>query len=309
MKTIKLLLLLTILSSFSFPSKEVKLEYTFTTGDQYVWTLVTNQTMQQNFLGNEQVIESSVIGSLLLKVQSLTSTGARIEATYIELAMTMKLPAGMQAITIDSKGDQAKTENKVMKSIMNKPFTILLSKQGIIEDVEGIDNLWSGLSELGIDEQQQKTLKQQFEQNFGKNSIKSLFEMAFTSYPDKKVTVGTPWKNTTGVGLNFPLQTENIWLVTSVVKEMANLTADGSVKTPDKEQIINLPNNLKAKMDLEGTQKINSVVHVKTGWPSEVKISSDLNGNMNLLAGGMIPADMQVPMKIVSQSLYSFVKK
>ena len=309
MKTIKLLLLLTILSSFSFPSKEVKLEYTFTTGDQYVWTLVTNQTMQQNFLGNEQVIESSVIGSLLLKVQSLTSTGARIEATYIELAMTMKLPAGMQAITIDSKGDQAKTENKVMKSIMNKPFTILLSKQGIIEDVEGIDNLWSGLSELGIDEQQQKTLKQQFEQNFGKNSIKSLFEMAFTSYPDKKVTVGTPWKNTTGVGLNFPLQTENIWLVTSVVKEMANLTADGSVKTPDKEQIINLPNNLKAKMDLKGTQKINSVVHVKTGWPSEVKISSDLNGNMNLLAGGMIPADMQVPMKIVSQSLYSFVKK
>ncbi len=260
-------------------------------------------------MGMEQVIENAIGGALLLKVISLTPSGAKLEAQYTTLTMVMTLPAGMSAITLDSEGDKDKTENKVMKAMMNKPFTITLSRQGVVENVEGEENLWSGFADLDLDPQQRQPLQKQFEQNFGKNAIKSSFEMALVNYPVEKAVVGKTWKNKTGVGMNFPLSTDNTWNLLSVEKENATLSADGIISTTDKEQIISLPNGFTAKVDLAGTQKLTTTASVKTGWPSAVKINLEVKGNMILLAGGMIPVDMEVPMEITTESTFSFVKK
>ncbi len=309
MKTIKLILLVLIISSFSFPAKETKLEYKFNVGDQYAWTQRSKQVIIQQIMGMEQVIENAVSGSLSLKVISLTPDGAKLEVQYTTLTMVMTLPAGMSAVSLDSEGDIEKTENKVMRAMMNKPFTITLTKQGVVANVEGEENLWSGFAALELDPEQLKAMQQQFEQNFGKNSIKSSFEMALVNYPSEKVSIGKTWKNKTGVGMSFPLAVDNTWNLLTLEKDNASLSADGLVSTTDKEQIINLPNGLQAKIDLSGTQKSTSSVNVKSGWPSTVKTNSEINGKMILIAGGMIPTDIDVPMHIVTESNFAFVKK
>jgi hypothetical protein len=91
--------------------------------------------------------------------------------------------------------------------------------------------------------------------------------------------------------------------------DVINLSCYGLISTTNKEQVMDLPNNIKSKVDLTGSQKISSAVNPKTGWPSEVKIISDIKGTMTLLAGGMIPTDLEVPMKISSESTYKLVKK
>jgi hypothetical protein len=311
MKLLKILFTLLIISAFdTYPDKEIKLEYKFTIGDEYAWIQRTKYSIKQEIMGLEQNTENAISGSVILKVISITSNGAKLEAQYRSITMLMNLPMGMQPIKFDSEGPQDQMENKVIKAMTNKPFFLTLSKLGVVENIEGEENLWSDFDELGLDENQLANLKKQFEQNFGKGSIKSSFEMGLSSYPDKKIKMGDSWQNKTGTGLNYPVQSNNIWKLLSFDKDIINLEGSGVVTTIDKDQIIDIPMyNLKSKIDLSGTQKTTNVIDAKTGWPSEVKILSTVKGNMTLMAGGMVPTDLDIPMEITSESIYKVIKK
>jgi hypothetical protein len=308
-KSIGVILIASLLFSFGTAPKEIKLEYKFAVGDQYAWIMTTKQSITQEIMGMEQNSQNAMSGSLLLKVQSLTPNGAQLEAQYTNLAMLVNLPMGIQSFNFDSEGDQSKTENKVMKAMLNKPFSITITKQGVVENIQGEENLWSDFGNLGLDDIQVNTIKQQFNQYFGKTSVKASFEMGLTNYSDKKVKVGDMWKNKTGMAMNFPLEADNTWTFTSMENDAVNLSCYGIISTTNKDQVLDLPNSVKSKVDLAGSQKLSSVVNPKTGWPNEVKIVSDLRGTMIVLAGGMIPTDLQVPVKISAESNYKVVKK
>lgn len=288
-------------------SKEHQLEYKFAIGDEYACVQITKQSISQNLLGIEKITETALSGSLQLKVVSLVPTGAKLEVRYTSLIMIMKLP-DMLAISFDANGPQEKIENQAMKSMMNKSFFITLSKQGVIEQIEGEENLWSGFAELGLDANQSSLIKQQFEQTFGKASIKSSFEMGLVNYPDRKIKTGDTWKNKTGLGMSFPLETENTWHFVSEDKDVISVVADGTISTLDKDKVTNNPNGVQSKIDLSGTQKITSLVNTTTGWPSDLRVSSEIKGNMILHNEG-ISTDLEVPMEIITESNYKFVKK
>jgi hypothetical protein len=298
---------LLLISSSPFDSKELQLEYKFVVGDEFACVQITKQIVSQNILGVEKITETAMSGSVQLKVIGLTPTGAKLEVQYKTLLMIMKMP-DMQALSFDADGAQEKIENQAMKSMMNKIFFITLSKQGVIEQIEGEENLWSGFIELGLDVNQLSIIKQQFEQTFGKESIKSSFETGLINYPNKKVKIDDTWKNKTGLGITFPLETENVWHLVSVDKDVINVVADGTITTLDKNQITTSPNGVKSKIDLSGTQKLSGVINALTGWPTEIKVNSEIKGNMTLHAEG-ISTDLEVPMEIITESNYKFVKK
>ena len=72
---------------------------------------------------------------------------------------------------------------------------------------------------------------------------------------------------------------------------------------------MDLPGGLKAKTALSGKQAMKSKIDVKSGWPTKMDVLSELKGTMTLLAGGMIPEDMDVPMEILSETSYTITKK
>ena len=309
MKPLKFFIVFVLLCSFAPSPKAVKLQYTFAVGDQYEWVQTTTQTVKQSIMGMDQLVENNIKGSMSFKVTSLTSTGAVLEVRYISLSMAMKLPGGMGSQALDSDGDQEKTENKVMKALIDKPFSITLTKQGVVESIENEENLWSGLSSLGLSEQQLASMKTNLEQSLSENALKSSFELVLTNYPEKPVKAGDTWKNSVGTGSSFPLITDNTWSFVNAISENANLTATGTTTTTDKQKVVNLPNGIKSTFDLGGTQKQTSTVNIKSGWPSVVSVNSEIKGTMNLLAGGVIPQDMQVPMTINTVSEYKITKK
>jgi len=309
MKAFAILVVSVLLTSFSSVPKSVKLQYFFKVGDQYDWVQVTNQTIKQSIMGMDQVVENAVKASILLKVSSLTSNGAKLEARYVSMSMSMKLPAGMGSQNLDSNGDQEKLENKVMKALTDKPFTVTITKQGKIESIDGEENLWSDFSSLGLSSEQLNAMKSTLEQNLSEGSLKASFQMVLASYPENPIKPGEQWKNKIAAGSSFPLETENTWSIATIEGETANLSAIGVTNTTDKTKVVTLPNNIKSTFDLAGEQKVTSVVNVKTAWPTQVNINSEIKGNMNLLAGGMIPTDMEVPMSIMTTSNFTVTKK
>ncbi|MFZ6012838.1 MAG: DUF6263 family protein [Bacteroidota bacterium] len=308
MKTLRFIVLLLIASAFT-PADDVKLKYTFLKGEEYQWSQVVSQTIKQSFGGMDQIIENTIRAVLKIKVIEVTPTGAKLETQYINMAMFMKMPAGMGDMTLESDGPQDKSENKVMKALTGKPFFVHMSGQGKIEKIENIENLWSGLAGAGLEQQQLALMKQQLQESLGEKSIRNSFENGFIVYPDKTVKVGDKWSQKTGMPGNFPLLLDNNWSVTSIAKDVVKFSSEGTIVTTNKDQLVSLPNGLKSKVDLSGGQKLYSSVDPKTGWPKEVKSTSEMKGTLKLLAGGMIPQDMDVPMSILTESTYTIIKK
>lgn len=293
--------------AFTLPPADIKLQYQFKKGDQYVWSQDTKQKIKQTVMGMDQNSENVYQSEFLLKVVDVTATGAKLEATYTKLKNASKSPMG--ETQMDSNGPADKMENKIFQSMINKPFFVFLSSSGNIEKVEEAQNLWSGFDSLEMDDAKKKTIRESLEMMLGEDALKSSFQSAFVPYPEKKIKQGDKWTSSQHVMMNFAMSIENNWSLVAMSSTGADLAADGIFKTTDKEKIINLPGGLKAKSDLNGKQAIKTKVNSKSGWPSKQEMLIELKGTMILLAGGMIPQDMEIPMEIVSETTYIITSK
>jgi hypothetical protein len=308
MRAVSLSLLLLIASSFSTVEKDISLAYTFKVGDRYEWVQTSNQSVKQTVPGMGDVtIDVKMEGAFDLKVLELTATGAKVEIQYSRLKVESKSP--LADINFDSNGDSENTQNKIVKSMVGKAFSFTMTKRGVIEKVEGSENLLSGLSELGLDEAAQTRARQLLNETVGESSVRASLGTGFLNYPETKIKTGDHWKQSTVLPLSLPLAISNDWTLKSIEGQVAVVQADGELTTPDKEKITTLPNGIKSKVDLGGRQVLSGKVNIKTGWPTSLNVLSEIKGKMLLLAGGMLPTDMEVPMEITTESVIEIKKK
>ena len=308
MKTLQFLALIFVASAFTYPAKEIKLEYSFKVGDQYEFVQNATTKSKQNIPGmGEMAVDATVGATMLFKVIEVTSTGAKIEANYTKMKAVTTSP--MMNMTLDTEGSPDNMQNKLLKVMMDKKFTFNVSKRGVVEKVEGIENIYSGFSTLGLDEATLAQVKQSMQQTVSDKTIKTNLENGFILYPEKKVKENDTWKNTGDMVLNFVGKIENSYLFKKLEGDEATIESDGSITTVDKDKITAMPGGIKTKADLAGRQVVSGKVNVKTGWPSEVKTLAEIKGQMKYLAGGMIPEDMDVPMEMTVEGTYTLVKK
>jgi len=308
MKSLRFIALVLIATAFTFrPAKPLKLQYTFVVGDNYELTQGSKQNIKQTIPGMGDVaVDIDLTGVMNLKVVELTATGAKVETTYKSIKMITKSPMG--DVSMDSEGPADNTQNKLIKALTGKSIYMYLTKQGKVEKIENAENLFSGLGELGLDEAAAAAAKQSLQQSLGEGALKASIEGVLVSYPETAVNVGDTWKSSIGSASSFAMKTENVWTLSKQDGGTANIDGDGTVVTTDKEKVTPV-NGMNAKADLNGRQAMKATINVKTGWPTEVKTLSEIKGVMTLLAGGMIPEDMAIPMEITSESTFTIVKK
>jgi hypothetical protein len=307
MKFIKFSLIALVLVAFQSPPADVKLEYSFKAGDEYVVKQTSKQTIKQTFGGTEQKMESNNETESTVKVIEITATGAKLESTYTRMKTQSNNPMGTNVL--DSEGAPELDETKIYKALVNKPIYIYLSKAGKVEKVEGVENLWKDFDALAMDAQKKKIMKETLQMQFNEETLVSGFQSTFVNYPEKKVKIGEKWTLTHNVSSPLPMQTQNTWSVESVNGAEAKLSSDGTTSSTDKDKVVNLPAGIKAKTDLAGQQAMKSTVNTKSGWPVKHEMLAEIKGKMTLLAGGMIPQDMEVPMEIIAESSSTITKK
>lgn len=305
------LLLLLALVSFTNPPKDTKLQYTFKVGDRYQLTQVVKQTMKQSIPAmGDATVEISSESVLALNIASVTATGAKIDTHFEKMKIWTKLPMGMGDMTLDSEGDADDSQTKVVKSIMSKTFYFTITKQGVIEKVEGTENLFTDLEKLDLDDATLNAFKAQFKQSLNDQSMKARLEQALVSYADKKVKIGDTWSTTTANEvMGMPTRIAQTWSLKSAEAAKASIRAEGSVASTDKDKVMDLPNGIKGKLNVGGKQTLAAVVNPKTGWPVETKINAEVKGIMTFLAGGMMPSDMEVPIETVAEGVHKIVKR
>jgi hypothetical protein len=305
------LLSLLVLLSFTNPPKDTRFQYTFKVGDRYQLTQVVKQTMKQSIPAmGDATVEISSESVLALNITSVTATGAKIDTHFEKMKIWTKLPMGMGDMTLDSEGDAEDSQTKVVKSIMNKTFYFTITKQGVIEKVEGTENLFTDLEKLDLDDATLNAFKAQFKQSLNDQSMKARLEQALVSYADKKVKIGDTWSTTTANEvMGMPTRIAQTWSLKSAEAAKASIRAEGSVASTDKDKVMDLPNGIRGKLNVGGKQTLAAVVNPKTGWPVETKVNAEVKGIMTFLAGGMMPSDMEVPIETVAEGVHKIVKR
>src|SRR5258708_26515675 len=220
----------------------------------------------------------------------------------------MKLKTAGVDQLMDSEGDTSNVFNKIMRSMKGKKFQFTLSKYGLVESVDNIENLWSGMDKLSQDPQVAQ-LKVAMERSFGKSAFKRSIESSLVYYPEEKVQAGATWKHNIVGGMELPLQTANNWKLESVTEPTAIVTSDGEITTTDTTKVIPLMGAFKATANLKGRQVIKSTISITHGWPQTCKSYSEIKGKMILLAGGQIQEDMPMQMEIATEAEYTIKKK
>jgi hypothetical protein len=302
------------LTAFSFlfflltsPPADVNLQYQFKVGDRYEYVQESKQTTKQSFPGMGDVnMEAVIAGTMEMAVVELTQQGAKFEAKYS--ALKMNINSVIMAMSMDSNGDQEENSNKIMKAMMNKPFYFFMNTNGVVEKVEGTENLYSGFNDIGLDKSAVEATRKALSQTLNDESVATILTNGFVTYPGKKVKQGDTWKTESKQVVSFPINFQSNWSLSKLEGKNANVTSSSTITTVDKDKVISL-NGMKAKSDMSGTQTVDGSVDVTTGWPTTVKVDTQLKGNMTLLAGGMIPQDMVVPMDMKIVTTYTIKKK
>jgi hypothetical protein len=285
----------------------IKLEYTFRVGDQFVITQATKQTMMQSVMGMAQPGVNTYTGVMSLKVFSLTNTGAKLEAKFLALKNRSQTILG--DITMDSDGPNNSTGNRAFKAITQKTFFVIIDTNGKVRDIENSENLWTGISALGMDSDEEMKLRESLGQWLNKNALISNVEQAMVYYDGKKVSPGDTWISRSQFPMDFPIQIDNTWNLTTLDGSTAMVKAQGTYTTTDREKVLTLPNGMKTKVDFTGKQQLESSVDTKTGWPISLRIDAKLNGKMTMLAGGFLPQDMEMPTIIETGTTYTYDRK
>ena len=305
MRRILAVALTACLCAFTNPPKELQLKYVFKKGDSYEWNQAVMQTQNIAVAGQEIKNEIGTKGAMLIKIVEVSGSNAKFEAEYTSISMKVKSMQGDMAM--DSEGDTTNVLNKIVNKMKGKKFTFTLSKFGVVESIDNIENLWSGLSK--VTDVMATQMKPQIEKSFGKTEFKRSIESSLVFYTDQKVQAGSTWKQKIAGASELPLQTDNVWTLESVTEPNGIVVSDGVISTTDTTKVIPMMGAFKATANLKGRQVTKYTISLAHGWPQSCKSYSEIQGKMMLLAGGQIPEDMPMQMEIVSEAEYVLKKK
>jgi hypothetical protein len=276
------------------------LQYNFKQGETLKQSIAMNMDLVQKIMDKDMKINLAMNIKTTFDVKESRGDSYVLEVNFKELKTEVKMPdidtgtVSFDSNTTDSVSTQANL-GPMFKAIIDKPFEIVMNKNGKVESIKDVDFIEAMLNTF--DETVPENLRQQMTEQFGSQFTKEAFKAQIeqnTGYlPNKPVSTGDSWNvKMETMSSNFKIIIDVKSTLKSVEDNVANLDIDGIVSTPEKyEQEIN---GVKTIITLNGTQKGTLKINKDTGWV----ISSDMMMNFK---GDIEVMGMKVPIYAASK--------
>lgn len=287
----------------------VDLKLNLQNGQIFLMSYQADMKMSQKIMGTS--VDVIIKMNMDLK---FTTSGQDTDSNYLMdvayQAMNYHMKAQGQLVEFGT--DKLSKDTLICKAFQNikgKSFKIKLSRTGKIIDVTGLDTLMQGLFSDNItDTSKISEITELFNKNFGEESIKNNFGSFFNIYPDKPVSIGDKWNNTSSVVSFFALTINNNYQLIDDKDGMYKIDLQSNMKTDTKNATMEIQ-GMQMKFDMKGTQTGTIKIDQKTAWITESEIKQKIAGNATMTKTGMpgvgnfsIPYTMESTLKI-------FVKK
>ncbi|TWR29282.1 hypothetical protein FPZ43_09985 [Mucilaginibacter pallidiroseus] len=297
-------LLLSMMALNSYAQK-AKLELKLQKDSTYYLTVNAKMNIDQLIQGTHQIVKSTITGSMAHKVVAIKDTIYDMDVIYKSLAMEMEI--GGRAINFDSESsDTTNMFTKVMKNLIGKSFTIVMSKRGQVVAVKNTERMFESLFKgfPQIDEQKKAQLLAQFQQSFGAKTIKGNLQESFVIFPKTAIVVKGTWTNQTNLEAAVISSKTNTRFTLDNITNNAYEITGNAVITPDKAPVYKNTNNLFMRLlNVGGSNTTRIKIDKKTGWIiqstvvkhviSDVELKQTLDGPVMMTYPMVIDANME----------------
>jgi hypothetical protein len=267
----------------------------------YYMSTNANLTVTEQIPGQTMVITTIMSCRVAHKVTAIRDSVYELEVAYKSFNMHMDLPGGK---SVDIRTDDANSNqlvNKVMRTMLDKPFIVTINNRGKVLDIKNSQNLYSEmLSSLpdSVSAQKREQFKAQMEQALGEKSFKTTFQDAFAVLPDVKVDINDHWSATTNLESTVSVQIKNTYTLQRITNKEYMIHGDAVVNSPDSPEYKQVNGIPMRYIHLSGSSTTDIELDKTTGWVNKEKVTRLVKGTMDVKDSPQVPGGVKFPMTV-----------
>ncbi|GEM_PF-3998820 len=280
------------------------LRYNLENGKVYGLKQMAVQNIEQSVMGMSQDIKSTIGGDITVTIKG--KNGDVYDAEVVFKTMVFKLEAMTMTMAYDSENPEADSSNPLNKAfdlMVGHVFDVKFDDRGVVKDVKGFETISQKITQTFSDNPQQaEQMKQTLSGQFSDEKMKYAIGSLFIIYPEEKVRVGSKWSSDSKLAQPVVINNKFDYTIQNLGSDVVKLTGVGTMKTAEGQSI--KQGGMVQHFDLNGNVEVIAAVDAKTGWPTEVKMTQKLDGNV-AIEMPQSAAPVEMPMKINSEITYS----
>lgn len=296
MRTIfSLILGLLIFTNLNAQKKD--LSFDLQVGNTYKQSSTASLTIGQQMGGQLMNIKMTLSGSIDFTVKNLKDGAYTMETQYTAFKMKMEMPQGTLEYSSESTGEDP--ISKTLNSVINKPFTVILSKKGKVLAINDYDELWDVAiaSITDVSEEEKAQILEEIKQSYGADALKGNIEMATAIYPETPVEKGDSWDITTSLDSTMSLDQKSTYTYVDTTPDYTLISGKATL-TSSKESVKSAAGEMEYALD--GTNTSTIKVDNTSGWIIEAVIDQNIKGSITIKGNPAMPDGMTIPMEVTS---------
>lgn len=277
--------------------KSVRLAFDLKKGEEYNLLQTSDQEIRQTIMGMEQNIEQHITLGYSLTVQGVSGKGYEMSNTYDRVSVDQKTPQGSSSYDSNDPNTEPDAMAKLFAAQVGKSFGYEMNKRGEVLSVSGTEEFIDGIiAYYEIPEgAQREEMKKNLADQFNDETMTKQIAQLVTTYPEKEVSVGDSWSNSSVVGQGMSMNMETTYTVKEITSKQATITVKSTIQTSD-EPI--MQGGMEMVYNLKGDQSGEMIIDLKTGMVVESQVSQKVSGIVDLLPSEQLPDGMSWPMTI-----------
>ncbi|TFF40714.1 DUF6263 family protein [Mucilaginibacter psychrotolerans] len=296
-KSLTLLMLFISINSYA---QTARLELNLKKDSTYNITINADMDIDQLINGLHQIVKTTISGTTAHKVIAIKDTLYEMEVIYKKLGMHMEFGGKVIEFSSDLKSEDL--ISKFVRSMINKPFGIVMSRRGKIVEVKNIDSLFAGVIKdfPPISDAQVAQVIAQMKQSFGEKSIKGNLQETFVIFPKVPLAVKGNWTTVNATeAAAISLTTKTTYTLNAIADKYYDVSGT-AVITSDKVPAFKKSGvYLIRLMQPSGRYTARMKIDKTTGWVTESQITKDISATAQIKKTEAGPIELSYPMKIL----------
>lgn len=284
----------------------VELGYSFKTGDQFELKQESRSETYTTVNDIVQRVTRDFNNTISIDITAVNPGRAQLTFRYKELKFNFN--SKNQNIFVDAKVPNDKEPfQAALNKILDHPFTVELQSTGIINKIDGLDNLLdsAAVTFTSLKKDEQEAYKKLMKDQFGTNAFRAWLEQLLVIYPAHGIKTGTQWEESVPLRTGLVGRMDLYWNLQTSDDQTAKIGATGKVKT-DKLELLTLEEGIQATAEIEGTMQSNYLIMRSSGLPGICVQNLEMNGNYTYKANKAkrLKNDLKVPVKVITNASY-----
>lgn len=272
------------------------LHYSLNEGDKFVIEQIAEQIITQDIQGEIHEMENKISGLMEFNVAKVEEQQYELEMIFLNLTMQMTSSQQGELMNVNaSEVVEGDVQSRIFHSLLNVPISVVLSKNGDVQEVKGVDSLIQRMTKASglIDLDSKNTLEESLRREFGSEALSNSFEQMTYFYPDQQDSIPQHWVNE----YHGKLSAKNAWSLESSTDSLNVIKGKADI-------VLNI-NEGGTSMLLNGTQQTRIATDASSGFLQDMSVDGVAEG----VATTQYSGNMEIPTTVKSHTTYKLIRE